>query len=67
MFVTTLLAKLKTISLLLVLCLPLAGCLGTVVATTVDVAIETAKVPFKVGGAVIDVVTDDDGEEDEDD
>jgi uncharacterized lipoprotein YajG len=36
---------------------------GAVVGTAATVAIEVAKVPFKVGGAVIDVVSDD--EEDE--
>jgi len=47
----------------------LQGCtalvVGAVVGTVATVAIETAKVPFKVGGAVIDVVSDDDEEEDE--
>jgi len=38
-------------------CLILQGCLGTIVGNTVDVVIEVAKVPFKVGGAVIDVVS----------
>ena len=38
----------------------LSGCLGTVVGVVVDTAIEVAKVPFKVGAAVVDVVTDDD-------
>lgn len=32
---------------------------GTVVGAAADVAIEVAKVPFKVGGAVVDVVSDD--------
>jgi hypothetical protein len=40
---------------------------GTVVGTAVDVTLEVAKVPFKVAGAVVDVATpDDDDEEDED-
>ncbi|MFT6407030.1 MAG: hypothetical protein ACJAQ6_000440 [Arenicella sp.] len=38
----------------------LQGCLGTIIGTTVDVAIEVVKVPFKVGAAVIDVVSGDD-------
>lgn len=42
----------------------LNGCIGTIVGTAADVAIEVAKVPFKVGGAVVDVVTDDDDEDD---
>lgn len=48
----------------------LQGCTALVVGTTVGVAttvaVEAVKVPFKVTGAVIDVVSDDD-EEDEDD
>lgn len=44
----------------------LTGCLGTVVGTAVDVTLEVAKVPFKVAGAVVDVATPDDDEEDED-
>jgi hypothetical protein len=42
------------------LCGLLQGCLGMIVGTAVDVGIEVAKVPFKAGKAVIDVVTDDD-------
>ena len=38
----------------------LQGCVGTIIDTTTDIVIETAKVPFKVGAAVIDVATDDD-------
>ncbi len=46
-----------------VLCLPLQGCLiGTVVGAAADVAIEVVKVPFKVAGAVVDVVSDSDEE-----
>ena len=43
----------------MVFCLMLQGCLGTIIGTTVDVALEVAKVPFKVGGAVIDIVSGD--------
>jgi uncharacterized membrane protein len=43
----------------------LQGCIGMVVGTAVDVAIEVAKVPFKVGGAVVDVVSGDDEDEKE--
>ena len=53
-----------------VVSLMLQGCaamvVGTAVGVVTTVAVETAKVPFKVTGAVIDVVSDDD-EEDEDD
>ena len=53
----------RTIALILALLL-LQGCaamvVGTAVGTVTTVAIETAKVPFKVAGAAVDVVTDDD-------
>lgn len=38
----------------------LTACVGTVVGVVVDTAVEVVKIPFKVGGAVIDVVTPDD-------
>lgn len=47
-----------------VLMLSLTACLGTVVGTAVDVTLEVAKVPFKVAGAVIDVASGDDEEND---
>lgn len=37
---------------------------GTAVGVTTTVAVETVKVPFKVTGAVIDVVSDDNEEDD---
>lgn len=40
------------------------GCIGTVIGTAVDVTTEVIKVPFKVAGAVVDVATGDDNEED---
>lgn len=52
--------------LFLVSTLMLSGCVGTIVGTTVDVAIEAAKVPFKVGAAVVDVATGDDEDEKKD-
>jgi len=55
--------KLRTrfikLSMVVLCCLSLQACLGTIVGTTADVAIEVAKIPFKVGGAVIDVATGD--------
>lgn len=42
----------------------LTGCAGTIISTVTDVVIETAKIPFKVTGAVIDVATGDDEEDD---
>jgi hypothetical protein len=51
------------IAILLSVSLLLQACLGTIVGQTVDVAIEVVKVPFKVGAAVIDVVSGDDDDE----
>ncbi|HPQ95644.1 MAG: NF038104 family lipoprotein [Thiothrix sp.] len=44
--------------------LTLQGCVGLLIGATTDAAIAVAKVPFKVGGAVIDVVTGDEDDED---
>lgn len=47
----------------LILILVLQGCastiVGTAVGTVTTVAVETAKVPFKIAGAVVDVASDD--------
>lgn len=51
--------------MIITLALSLQGCVGLLIGAATDAAIETAKIPFKVGGAVIDVVTGDDDEEDE--
>jgi len=46
----------------------LSGCIGQAIETTTDAVIAVGKVPFKVGGAVVDVVTgDDDDDKDDDD
>ena len=37
-----------------------SGCVGMAIGAATDAAIEVGKVPFKVGGAVVDVVSDDD-------
>jgi hypothetical protein len=42
------------------------ACIGQAIETTTDAAIAVAKVPFKVGGAVVDVATGDDDEEPDD-
>ena len=52
--------RLRTASAAVVLALAMTGCLGTVVGTAADVTIEVAKVPFKVGGAAVDVMSGDD-------
>ena len=50
--------------LLISCCVLLSGCAATIVGaavtTAATVAVEVVKVPFKVGGAVIDAVSDDD-------
>ena len=50
--------------LTLLCCLLLQGCLGKIVGTTADVAIEVVKVPFKVGGAIVDVARGDGSKKD---
>lgn len=54
------------ISLFMLCCAATTGCVGMVVGTAADVAIEVAKVPFKVGGAVVDVASGDDEDEEQD-
>jgi hypothetical protein len=44
----------------LLLSLSLQGCLGTIISEAADATLAVAKVPFKAGGAIIDVVSDDD-------
>lgn len=58
-------SKLNQIVLMVVLaaCFLMSGCVGTMIGAATDVAVETAKVPFKVGGAVADVVKGDDDDE----
>lgn len=41
------------------------GCVGMVIGTATDAAIEVGKIPFKVGGAVVDVATGGDEKKDE--
>lgn len=45
---------------LLPLFMGLSGCIGTVVGAVVDTTIEVVKIPFKVVGSAVDVVTGDD-------
>ncbi len=58
--------RLNLTLLALVFSCGMSGCAGLIVGTAADVAIETAKIPFKVAGAVVAVATDED-DEDEDD
>ena len=38
----------------------LPGCAGAIIETTADAALAVAKVPFKAGSAIIDVIDGDD-------
>jgi len=51
--------------MVLVCCLSTAGCVSSVVSAVVDTAVVVAKVPFKVAGAVKDVVTKNDDDDNE--
>jgi hypothetical protein len=53
----------KSLVLAASLSLLLSGCIGTVIGAATDATIAVAKVPFKVGGAVVDVVKGDDEDE----
>ena len=55
--------RISSALLALVIACGLSGCAGMIVGTAADVAIETAKIPFKVTGAVVDVATGDDDED----
>ncbi|MFP6680800.1 MAG: hypothetical protein VCB07_01255 [Gammaproteobacteria bacterium] len=37
----------------------LSGCAATIIETATDTALAAAKVPFKAGGAIIDVIDSD--------
>ena len=37
----------------------LQGCAGVLIGTAADATIAVAKIPFKVGAAVVDVISDD--------
>ena len=60
-------AHILKVSALALTLLLLQGCaamvVGAAVGTVATVAVETAKVPFKVTGAAIDAVTDDEQDE----
>lgn len=48
---------------LLLLSFSLCGCVGAAIGTATDAAIAIGKVPFKVGGAIVDVATPDNDDE----
>lgn len=55
--------RLARILVLLSICTLLSACLGTAVGVVVDTAIEVVKIPFKVGGAIIEVAIPDKDED----
>ncbi len=52
--------------LMILILLSNTGCVGTIIGTASDIVIETVKIPFKVGAAVVDAVSNDDKEEKKD-
>jgi hypothetical protein len=52
--------KIKEIIMIFALLLCVQGCAGMIVGAIADTAIEIAKIPFKVGGAIADVIMGDD-------
>ena len=52
--------------IIIILAFCLNACVGLLISTATDAAIAVAKIPFKVGGAVVDVVTGDDDEKSDD-
>jgi len=52
--------RLTTTLLLGASLLALGGCASTIIQSTADVAVAVAKVPYKVGRAVVDATTEDD-------
>lgn len=38
----------------------LSGCVGTIIDATTDAAIEVVKIPFKIGGAAVDLMKGED-------
>ena len=48
------------IAVLLLSSVLISGCVGTAIEAATDATLAVAKAPFKVGGAVIDVIDGDD-------
>ena len=55
--------KVKLAIALLVTSAGLSGCIGTIVEATTDAAIAVIKIPFKVGGAAVDMMQGKDPDE----
>ena len=45
---------------IVLVCFMTTSCIGSAIGVVVDTAIEVVKVPFKIGGAVVDVIKGDD-------
>ncbi len=56
---TFLLHKILRLITIVSLMLMLQACVTTIVGAVVDTAIEVVKIPFKVGGAIIDAASSD--------
>ena len=54
---------LPRVLLIVLLAAGMSGCIGTAIEATTDAAIAVGKIPFKVGGAVVDVASGDDDED----
>jgi hypothetical protein len=55
--------KVKLAIPLVAISLALSGCVGTIVDATTDAAIAVVKIPFKIGGAAVDMMKGKDPDE----
>jgi hypothetical protein len=55
--------KVKLAIALMAMSLGLAGCIGTIVDATTDAAIAVVKIPFKIGGAAVEMMKGKDPDE----
>ena len=55
--------KVKLAIVVMTLSLGLAGCVSTIVDATTDAAIAVVKIPFKIGGAAVDMMKGKDPDE----
>ena len=55
--------RMKLVIVLIVTSLALSGCVGTIVDATTDAAIAVVKIPFKIGGAAVDMMKGKDPDE----
>ncbi len=55
--------RVKLAIALLITSAALSGCIGTIVEATTDAAIAVVKIPFKIGGAAVDMMQGEDPDE----